>query len=302
MTKGMTMSGKRVGWIGAGRMGVAMAGFILKAGHRVTVYSPSQSSRAKLVALGAGEALSVAQCVERSEVVFSCVSDDAALRDVALGAGGVLAHAKSGTVYADTSTVSSEVSADIARAADGAGVPYLRLPISGNAASAIKGEVTVMASGPKDAWESIKPVAETFSKAQIYLGAGEEARVMKLVVNSMVITMAQGMAEALTLGRKAGLDWEVMLDTLGQSTISSPWLKAKVGLMKPRDFSPTMTARLIMKDVDLILSAAKNNGVPMPLTSATRNLIQALLGEGYGEEDYMALIKLAEKQSGMKVE
>jgi 3-hydroxyisobutyrate dehydrogenase-like beta-hydroxyacid dehydrogenase len=291
-----------IGWIGAGRMGVAMAGFILKAGYPVKVYSRTAASRQKLVALGATEALSVAQCTRGSDIVFSCVSDDAALREVALGNDGVLANAKPGGIFAETSTVSSEVSAEVARAAQQRGVPYLRLPISGNAASAIKGEVTVMASGPEEAWASVKPVTQTFSKGQIYLGAAEEARVMKLVVNSMVVTMAQGMAEALTLGRKAGLDWNTMLDTLGQSTISSPWLRAKVGLMKVRDFSPTMTSRLIMKDVDLILSAAKHNEVPMPLTSATRQLIQALLGEGYAEEDYMALIKLAEKQSGINAE
>lgn len=281
-------------------MGVAMAGFILKAGYAVKVYSRSAASRQKLVALGATEALSVAQCTQGSDIVFSCISDDAALREVALGGGGVLANAKPGAIFAETSTVSPEVSAEVARAAQQRGVPYLRLPISGNAASAIKGEVTVMVSGPQDAWAAVKPVTETFSKGQIYLGTAEEARVMKLVANSMVVTMAQGMAEALTLGRKAGLDWNTMLDTLGQSTISSPWLRAKVGLMKVRDFSPTMTSRLIMKDIDLILSAAKHNEVPMPLTSATRQLVQALVGEGYAEEDYMALIKLAEKQSGIE--
>ncbi len=289
-----------IGWIGAGRMGVAMAGFILKAGYPLTVYSRTAASRGKLVALGAKEAASVAECTSASDIVFSCISDDAALREVALGLKGVLANAKAGAIFADTSTVSSEVSAEVSRAAQERGVPYLRLPISGNAASAIKGEVTVMVSGPEASWATVKPVVETFSKAQLYLGGAEEARVMKLVVNSMVVTMAQGMAEALTLGRKAGLDWNTMLDTLGQSTLSSPWLRAKVGLMKARDFSPTMTSRLIMKDIDLILSAAKHNEVPMPLTSATRQLIQALVGEGYADEDYMALIKLAEKQSGVK--
>lgn len=288
-----------IAWIGAGRMGVAMAGFILKAGYPLRVYSRTAASRAKLVALGATEAQSVAQCVRGADVVFSCISDDASLREVALGEQGVLAEAAPGAVYAETSTVSAEVSAEVARAAQARGLPYLRMPISGNAASAIKGEVTVMVSGPKDAWERVQPVTQTFSKAQLYLGAAEEARVMKLVVNSMVITMAQGMAEALTLGRKAGLDWDTMLDTLAASTISSPWLKAKCALMKARDFNPTMTSRLIMKDVDLILGAARNSEVPMPLTSTTRQLIQALIGEGLGEEDYMALIKLMEKQSGI---
>ena len=125
---------------------------------------------------------------------------------------------------------------------------------------------------------------------------------MKLVVNSMVVTMSQGMAEALALGRKAGLEWEVMLDTLANSTIASPWLKAKVELMRPRDFRPTMTARLILKDMDLMLAAARLHEVPMPLTALTRQMVQALVGEGLGEEDYMALIKLAEKQAGIALD
>lgn len=294
------MSGKpTIAWIGAGRMGVAMAGFILKAGYPLRVYSRTAASRAKLVALGASDTASVAQCVRGADVVFSCVSDDDALREVALGAGGVLHNLAEHGVYADTSTVSSEVSAEVAAAAQARALPYLRMPISGNAASAVKGEVTVMVSGEQQAWTRVQPVTQTFSKAQLYLGPAEEARMMKLVVNSMVITMAQGMAEALTLGRKAGLDWNLMLDTLAVSTISSPWLKAKCALMKARDFTPTMTSRLIMKDVDLILGAARGHEVPMPLTATTRQLIQALVGEGMGEEDYMALIKLMEKQSGI---
>ena len=120
-----------------------------------------------------------------------------------------------------------------------------------------------------------------------------------LDTNLLVYAHAQAMAEALTLGRKAGLDWNLMLDTLGQSTLASPWLKAKVALMKPRDFAPTMTGRMILKDLDLMLDAARSNAVPLPITALTRQLTQALVGEGYGDEDYMAAIKLAEKQAGL---
>jgi 3-hydroxyisobutyrate dehydrogenase-like beta-hydroxyacid dehydrogenase len=125
---------------------------------------------------------------------------------------------------------------------------------------------------------------------------------MKLVVNLLVYANAQAMAEALTLGRKAGLDWRLMLDTLGQSTLASPWLKAKVALLKPRDFTPTMTARMILKDLDLMLDAARRNDMALPLTALTRQLTQALIGEGYGDEDYMAAIKLAEKQAGLSAD
>ena len=212
---------------------------------------------------------------------------------------GVLENANSNAIFIDTSTVSAEVSAQIAIAAQARGIGYLRIPISGNAASARTGNVTALVSGPEAAWNTVKPIVQSFSAAQVHLGGAEEARIMKLVINLLVYAHAQAMAEALTLGRKAGLDWNLMLDTLGQSTLASPWLKAKVALMKPRDFTPTMTGRMILKDLDLMLDAARSNDVPLPITALTRQLTQALVGEGYGDEDYMAMIKLAEKQAGL---
>ncbi len=289
----------RIGWIGAGRMGVPMAGFLLQAGYPLAVYSRTAASRAKLVKLGAREASDVKDCVSGAQVVFSSVSDDTALRDIALGPNGVLANAAAGTVFAETSTVSSEVSELVALEAQRAGVSYLRMPISGNAASARKGDVTVMVSGPVAAWEKVQPLVETFSKSQVYLGDAEQARVMKLVVNALVVNLAQTIAEALALGSKAGLDWEVMLDTLAQSTLASPWLKIKIAALKKHDYEATMSARLILKDIDLMLAAARSHEVPMPLTANTRQLMQVLVGEGFGEEDYMAAVKLAARQAGV---
>ncbi len=289
----------RIGWIGAGRMGVPMAGFLLQAGYPLAVYSRTAASRAKLVKLGAREASDVRDCVNDVQVVFSSVSDDAALRDIALGPNGVLANAAAGTVFAETSTVSSEVSELVAVEAQRAGISYLRMPISGNAASARKGDVTVMVSGPVAAWEKVQPLVETFSKSQVYLGDAEQARVMKLVVNALVVNLAQTIAEALALGSKAGLDWDVMLDTLAQSTLASPWLKIKIAALKKRDYEATMSARLILKDIDLMLAAARSHEVPMPLTANTRQLMQVLVGEGFGEEDYMAAVKLAARQAGV---
>ncbi len=289
----------RIAWIGAGRMGVPMASFLLKAGYPLTAYSRTAASTKKLTDLGAQTAASVAQCVRDADIIFSSVSDDAALRAVALGAGGLLAHAKRGSVFAETSTVSSAVSAEVAHSAAQNGVAYLRMPISGNAASAQKGEVTVLVSGPQDAWLRVKPVAANFSTAQLYFGSGEQSRAMKLIVNLMVVNMAQSMAEALALGSKAGLDWDAMLDMLMQSTIASPFIKAKSSLLKARDFSPTMTARLILKDIDLMLDSAHTTKVELPLTATTRNLVQALVDAGQAEDDYMALVKLARQRAGL---
>jgi 3-hydroxyisobutyrate dehydrogenase-like beta-hydroxyacid dehydrogenase len=288
-----------IGWIGAGRMGVPMAGFVLDAGYPLLVSSRSANGRARLVRKGAREAASPAECARAARLVFTCLPDDDAVRQVALGPDGVLAHARPGAILADTSTISVELSAGIACEAALRGVSYLRIPISGNAASAQLGEVTALVSGPAAAWDEARPVVETFSTAQVYLGSGEEARVMKLVINAVVVSTATALAEALTMGRKAGLEWGPMLDTLAASTIASPFLKAKLRLLAGRDFTPTMTARLILKDLDLILATAGSEGVPMPVTAVTRQLIQALLDEGRGEEDYLAVVELAERQAGL---
>jgi 3-hydroxyisobutyrate dehydrogenase-like beta-hydroxyacid dehydrogenase len=280
-------------------MGVPMAGFILKAGYPVVVCSRSAANRQRLVVQGATEAASPAECARAASIVLTSVPDDRALRDVALGPEGVLANAGPGAILADTSTVSTDVSAEIDREAALRGVAYLRIPISGNAASAQRGEVTALVSGPEAAWETVRPIVEAFSKAQVYLGTGEQARIMKLVVNAIVVNTAQSLAEALTLGRKAGLDWGTMLDTLAESTIASPWLKAKAGLLRERDFTTTMTTNLILKDMDLVLAAAREHQVPMPLASMTRQLLQVLVGEGHGEDDYLMSVKLTERQSGL---
>ena len=288
-----------IAWIGAGRMGVLMAGFILQAGYPVTVFSRSAASRAKLTALGAREAADVAACVRGAQLVFSSVADDDALRSIALGPDGVLAHAARGAVLVETSTVSAQATQEVDAAARPHGIDYVRAPISGNAASARTGDVTVLGSGPHAAWDRVKPVLQTFSKAQIYLGEGEAARYMKLVINALVVNTAQALAEALALGRKSGLDFDTMLDTISASTIASPWLKVKSALLKARDFSPTMTTRLILKDIDLMLAAAREHDAPLPLIAITRQIMQAAIGAGFEHEDYMAIVKLAEQQAGL---
>lgn len=280
-------------------MGVPLAGLIVAAGYPVTVWSRTPASRQRLVQRGAAEAASAAACAAGADVLFTSITDDAALRALLLGPDGALASMRPGAILVETSTVSLDASAEVAAAAEQRGVPYLRLPISGNAASAQTGQVTALVSGPAAAWEAVRPVVEAFSVAQVYLGGAEEARAMKLVVNAIVVGTGQLLAESLALGQRLGLEPGLLLDTLSQSAAASPWLKAKAALLKERDFTPTMTTRLILKDVDLILGAAAAEGVPMPLTAATRQLLQMLIGEGGAEEDFISLVRLAERHAGI---
>lgn len=288
-----------VAFLGVGRMGSAMTRRLLAAGHPVTVFDPDAARRAAMVERGAGEAASVAACCAGAAVVMSSVFDDAVLREVALGPGGVIATVPRGTVYVDLSTVSPGASAEVARQAAARGLDYLRVPVSGNPVAAQAGELTALASGPAEAWARVRPLVATFASRQVYLGPGDEARYMKLVVNLLVLNTAGLLAEALALGRKGGLEWSVMLDALAQSAVGSPWLKIKAEFLKRRDFAPTITVHEQMKDLGLILGAGAAAQVPLALTATTHELMQATIGDGFGDEDFIAVVKHLERAAGL---
>ena len=291
-----------IGFIGVGRMGSPMARFLLQAGYAVTVCDPDPAARARARSHGAREAGSIAECARGVDVVFSSLPDDKVLHQAALDPDGILASARPGTIYVDTSTVSAEVSSEIAAAALARGIAYLRMPVSGNSNSAEKGQLTALVSGPPEAWAKIKPAVEKFSTAQVYVGEAEQARYMKLVINLLVANTATLLAEALALGRKGGIEWNTMLDGLAASTISSPWLKAKTAALKQRDWTPTFTPAQLSKDIDLMLAAANVHGVPLPMTAITRQMMKATIGDGYAAEDFAAVVKVFERQAGLSTD
>jgi 3-hydroxyisobutyrate dehydrogenase len=298
----MMSAGMKIGFVGVGRMGSPMSRFLLKAGYPVMACDPDPEALARAKANGATTAASVAECARAADVVFSSIPDDKVLHKVALGDAGVLANVRPGTIYVDTSTVSPSASGEVGKAAAARGIPYLRMPMSGNSFSAEKGELTALVSGPPEAWEKVKPAVEKFTVARVYVGAEEQARYMKLVINLLVISTGALMAEALALGRKGGLEWGTMLDGLAASTIGSPWVKAKAQLLKAHDYTPTGTPHLVSKDLDLMLRAGDELGVPLPITSLTRQLMKATIAEGYGDEDFIAVVKLFERLAGLPVE
>ncbi len=286
----------RIGFIGVGRMGLPMSRFLVQAGYPVTVCDPDPTRVALAIANGAEVAGSIAELVGAVDVVFSSLPDDKILLAVA---PEILASARPSTIYVDTSTVSPSASAQVAKEADARGVAYVRMPVSGNSNSAEAGQLTALASGPRAAWDTVKPAVEKFSTAQVYCGDAEQARYLKLCINLLVANTAALLAESLALGRKGGLDWKTLLEGIAASTMGSPWIKAKAKLLATRDFTPTFTPAQIAKDMDLMLRAGDELGIPMPLTSVTRQLMKATAGAGYAEEDFIAVVKLLETQSGL---
>ena len=295
----MVSAGQAIHWVGVGKMGLPMAGHLRTAGHAVSVGDVSAASLALARTQGLAVADDEAAAIGRADVIFSSLPDDVALLKVA---ASVARHARRGSTFIDTSTVSQGASAQAAALLQAAGIEYLRTTVSGNNKMAEAAQLTVMASGPRPAYDAALPLLQTLGPNQFYLGENEEARLMKLVVNLMIAQTSAMLAEALALGRKGGLGWGDMWRVLGASAVASPILKAKAAQLGERDFTPTFTVTQMLKDLNLILDAGQASHVPLAQTALTLQLMQAAVAQGAALEDYAAIIKSVERSAGLDTE
>ncbi|MDB5568471.1 MAG: dehydrogenase [Tardiphaga sp.] len=289
----------RIGWIGVGKMGLPMVVLAKQAGFDVTAYDRSQDRLALASAQGLALAASANAAASGKDVVFASLPDDKALRGVMFDADGIVAAMSPDAVLVETSTVSAEISAELATAAKDKGIHYLRAPVSGNASIAHTGALTCFVSGPKPAFERVRPVLGSFTRAQTYLGEAEEARYAKLAVNLMIAVSAGMMAESLALARKGGIAWQDILNVLDDSAVASPMVKYKTAPLRSRDFESTFSCRQMAKDLDLIIGAGHSVDVPLPLAAYMREVYGSLIAQGEGEVDFIAPVRQAERLSGL---
>lgn len=295
MSKG---SAPVVGWIGVGKMGLPMCRNLLRAGFSVVAFNRTQSKLAPLVEEGATAAASCRE-VAAAPLVVSMVSNDAALRSVALGEAGVLANAAKGSVYIDMSTVSPAASAEVASEAGALGIDYLRAPVSGGVALAEAAKLTVLMSGSKQAQDGSLALFEAMSSKQINVGTADESRHLKLLINMMVGATAAMVGEALTYGRRGGLDWETMLEALGASAVASPLIGYKLEPLRKRDFTATFTIEQMIKDFDLYLQSGQQVQAPLPIAAMVRQLLAVAEAQGDGALDFFATVKTMEGLAGL---
>jgi 3-hydroxyisobutyrate dehydrogenase-like beta-hydroxyacid dehydrogenase len=286
----------RVHFIGMGKMGLPMATHLAAAGHELTVSDPAPERLQLARQQGLTVVDDVASAIAAAPVILSSLPNDAALRSVA---AQVATAAHKGALYADTSTVSLPVSAEVAALCGAAGVHYLRATVSGNNKMAEAAQLTVMASGPRAAYDQLLPLLGLWGPSLFYLGEAEQARLMKLVVNLMIAQTSAMLSEGLALGRKGGLDWRDMWQVLCASAVASPIIKAKAVQLQERDFTPTFTVLQMLKDLDLILGAGVANHVPLAQTAMTYQLMQAAVAQGDAGDDYAAIIKAVERSAGL---
>ena len=291
---------ERVGFIGLGNMGQPMAGRLLEAGFPLTICDLIKAKTDALAKRGAKVADSPKEVATQSDVTITMIPDGPALRAVALGDNGILAGTQPGSILVDTSTVDPESSSEVAKAADELGLKMLRAPVSGSTVLAEAGKLTIFVSGDKQAYEKCQKIFGALGQKTFHVGTGDEARYLKLVLNMMVGTTCQMLAEALTFGEKAGLDWDQMLEIIGSSVVASPLIGYKIGPLAKRSFEPAFTASMMAKDIDLALAAGQKFGAPMPTTGLVRQFLGMLQATGRGELDFSALLLLMEELGGVK--
>lgn len=295
----MSLNGIKIGWVGTGNMGSPMSRCLIADGASVAVFDPASDNMSAAVDAGARAGTSNHDIAADAQFVFSMIPDDDVLRIVALGDGGVLSAMPRGAVYADMSTVSPEVSGEVAAAAEAAGIEFVRAPVSGSTILAETGDLTIMASGPGSAYARCEPLFEAMSAIRFYVGEGEQSRYMKLVLNLLAASTVAALAEASAFGRKGGLDWNVMLDVIGESVVASPLVKYSLPPLKARDFSPAFSTDLMTKDMGLICEAAASVGVPTEIGDAVRRLFVATAESGQGSDNLTAAIRQIERQVGL---
>jgi 3-hydroxyisobutyrate dehydrogenase len=292
----------RLGWAGTGRMGYELVSRLLRAGHDVAVYNRTRAKAEPLADLGATIVDSPAELAAR-DIVFTMVAGPADFKDVVLGEHGVLSsEERRPRLIVDSTTVSPAAGEEVRAAAGELGVALLAAPVSGNPKVVKAGRLTICVSGPRDAWEAAREYLGLLARAVTYVGEGERARLVKICHNLMLGVVSQCMAEITVLAEKGGVSRADFLAFLNDSVMGSTFTRYKTPAFVNLDFTPTFTPALLLKDFHLGFEAARELDVPMPVAAATQEIVQGMLGRGYDDVDFAALLELAAAASRHELE
>ena len=288
-----------LGWVGVGRMGHALVSRLLDAGHEVAVYNRTRSKAEPLAERGATIVDTPAELGDR-DIVFTMVGGPADFKEVVLGETGLLS--RNGTaprVIVDSTTVSPEASDEVRVAASQRGTALLAAPVSGNPKVVDAGLLTIVVSGPEEAWEQARPLLELLGAGVTYVGDGDRARLVKICHNLMLGIVAQTLAEILVLAEKGGVARADFMAFLNDSVMGSMFTRYKTPAYVNLDFRPTFTPQLLLKDFQLGADAARELGVPMPVAATAQQVVQALVGHGYDDVDFATLIEQQARAAGL---
>jgi 3-hydroxyisobutyrate dehydrogenase len=308
----MSAATPTVGWIGIGRMGYPMVERLLKSGHKAEIWNRTRAKAEPLAAIGAKLRDKPVELAD-VDILFTMVSTGSDLDEVYFGKDGVASGGKNKVprIFVDCSSISVEESEEIRGKLSARGASFISAPVSGNGKTVKVGKLSCVASGPKAAFDEVKPLLATFAPRGVaYVGEGELARICKIAHNVMLGVVIQNLAEITVLTNKAGVPRHAFLEFMNNGVMGSLFTRYKSNALVNLDFTTTFTPTLLRKDLDLGLEAGRNLGVPMPVTAATRESLQAHFGaatlkddpDSYLAEDFAALIETVALASGLKLE
>jgi 3-hydroxyisobutyrate dehydrogenase len=305
----MSKNAQKIGWIGAGRMGTPMVERLLKAGHDVSVWNRTRAKAEPLAAKGAKIADKLADLAS-CDVLFSIVSTGKDLTEVVFGKDGVASAGKLPKILVDCSTISVDESVAIRKQLKEKGSDYVAAPVSGNAKVIKAGKLSAIVSGPEAACKTMMPLMEVIAPRGVaYAGDGELARVCKIAHNVMLGVVIENLIEITLLTNKMGVPRHAFLAFLNNSVMGSMFTAYKSPALVNLDWTTTFTPELLRKDLDLGLELAREMDVPMPVTAATREVLQSHFGaailqpdpEEYLRKDFAALLETMALAAGMKL-
>ncbi len=298
-----------IGWIGLGRMGTPMVERLLKAGHKVAVWNRTRAKAEPLAAKDAQIVESPADLAS-ADILFVMVSTGKDLMQVLFGENGAAAGGTAPKIVVDCSSISTEESAECrARLAERA-VQFVAAPVSGNGKCVKAGKLSVVASGPKAAFDVVQPYILAFAPRGVsYVGEGELSRICKIAHNVFLGVVIQNLAEITILAQKAGVPRHAFLDFMNNSVMGSIFTRYKSNALVNLDWTTTFTPTLLRKDLDLGLSAARGLDVAMPVTAGAREALQAHFGAAtlqpdpaaYLEKDFAATLETVALAAGLKL-
>ena len=302
----------KIGWIGVGRMGAPMAARLLRAGHDVAIWNRTRA-KAETEELRGAKIVDSRSELADVDVLFTMLNTGRDVADICFGPEGMFRDGLKSVpkLLVDSSTIGMDESAEIRRGLDRLGVRFLAAPVSGNPKCVRAGKFCCVVSGPKDAYELVKPLLVTMApRGAAYAGEGELARMCKIAVNLLLAVTAENMMEVTLLAQKAGVKRSAFLQFLNDSVVGSTFTRYKTPALVNLDWTTTFPLGGQRKDVDLGLALARQHEVPMPITAAVREMFQAHFGiaktksnpEAYLAQDFATLFETMALIAGVKLE
>jgi len=290
-----------IGFIGLGDMGRGIVPRLLAAGHRVTGWNRTAAKAEPLIELGMMWADTPRDVAGKTEIVFSIVTDAAAVRSVALGDDGVIAGLDAGSVYLDMSTIDPEASRDISSRFAAVGLTMLDAPISGSPITLEQGTASIMVGGDRAAFERVEPVLHDIGSKVSYIGDSGAAVQMKIAINLTLIVEMVAFCESVALAEKGGVARDVAVDAMLKSVVASPVMGYRGPFILEGNMpdKPLADVGLQQKDMILALEVARRQGSPAPLAAVANELLNACRGRGIDHRDFVTVFDVYHLLSGM---